>query len=349
MQWQAHWRLYRRPLIAMGTIIVLATGIAIARRHFVDSSSHLPSTTGERENAEYTCSMHPQVRSDKPGDCPICGMRLVRRGPISSSQVYIEPDRQRLIGMKTAVVEKREAVKEIRTVGRVAFDPELLVAQREYVTALRLKDRTLETAAEMHLRHMGISDVELARLRTTRAVPHNLYLPQHGEAVWIYAPLYEHELPFVSPGATAKITLPTGDAAFTGTIRSINPIVDPKTRSAHARIEVPSAGGTLRPEAYVNAAIHVALGEQIVIPISAVIDSGDRKIVVVAADNGYFAPREIQAGPSLGDAVVVKQGLIAGERVVTQAAFLVDSESRLKSGLQGEGSPASEHEGHQHP
>lgn len=344
----------RRTLFSVGTaILVVAAGILLGRHFFFPHAAQHSGTSAHQHigtSAQvFTCPMHPQVRESKPGDCPICGMRLVPvetappaadvtsdQGPATSDAVFISPERQQLIGVKTEVVERRPAIREIRTVGRVAFDPDLLVAQREYVTALRLSDRRLQEGAEAHLRHMGISDGELAQLRATRKVPTNLYLPKPGEPVWIYAPLYEHELPYVQLGATAFITLPTGDTTFTGTVRSINPVIDPKTRSAHARIEAPGAGGVLRPETFVNATIQVGYGEHLVVPTSALIDSGMRKVVIVQTAPGDFVPRAVQTGPSLGDAYVITAGLTEGERIVTSAAFLVDSESRLKAALQGE-------------
>lgn len=349
-------RAYRKPILGLAALIALAAVVSITREHFVGKKDLL--TTGDRRPATevFTCPMHPQVRSDTPGDCPICGMRLVevqssvdsrqspanednntgnRRPTTDDGSVYISPDRQQLIGVRTQRVERKAAVQEIRTVGKVAYDPDLFVAQREYVTALKLGSSALRDAAEAHLRHMGISEDELVKLRKTRTPPTNLFLPKEGESVWVYAPLYEHEFPFVQAGANATITVPTGDASYAGTVRSINPVIDPKTRSAHARIDVPGVGGKLKPETYVNVQISVSFGDKIVVPASAIIDSGVRKVVIVKRDEGLFEPREIQTGPSLGDSFVVASGLDDGEEIVTGAAFLVDSESKLKAALQG--------------
>lgn len=355
MDWHKVWTTYRKPLLILGAAIALAAAVGIVRQQFFPAS---PSAQ------VFTCPMHPQVRSDAPGDCPICGMRLVpistddgqrparhspRGGGTTDDGVYISPNRQQLIGVKTEIVERRPAIQDIRTVGRVAFDPDLLIAQREYVAALQLGDRQLAAAAELHLQHLGISTGEMDSLRKTKKVPMNLFLPQPGDTVWIYAPLYEHELPYVRAGATAVISVPTSGVTFPGTVRSINPTVEASTRSAHARIEVPGAGGKLRPEAYVNTNIQVGFGEHVVVPASAIIDSGTRKMVVVHTGNGYFAPRAIETGPSLGDAYVVQTGLAEGEEIVTRATFLVDSESRLKAALWTSSPPTGTgHEGHQH-
>ncbi|MBI2344214.1 MAG: efflux RND transporter periplasmic adaptor subunit [Deltaproteobacteria bacterium] len=321
----------------------------------------------------YTCPMHPGIRQDRPGDCPICGMRLVPLAaelpaePPGASEphaghaagattdttdraaengVYISPERQQLIGVKTLVIAVQPARQEIRTVGHVAFDPDLMIAQREYIEALRLGDRSLIEAVVLHLQHMGISEAELGRLRQTRKESHGLFLPKKGDSVWIYAPLYEHELPAVTPGMRAIVSLQSGGPTFEGTIRSIDPIIDPKTRSARARIEIPHAGGTLRPDTYVNTAIVVDHGMAITVPTTAVIDTGTRILVIRRHGKGHFEPVEIETGVNLGDAWIVRAGLQEGDVIVARATFLVNSESSLKSAL---GAPESAPSGgHQH-
>ncbi|MBI4237769.1 MAG: efflux RND transporter periplasmic adaptor subunit [Deltaproteobacteria bacterium] len=314
----------------------------------------------------YTCPMHPGIRADQPGDCPICGMRLVpleaapppdaheghapvpatpsneHQGhgtesptppPSTSGAVRIPVERQQSIGMRTIVVSRMPATRHIRTVGRVAFDPELMVAQREFVEALRLGDRSLIEAATLHLRHMGVSDGELTRLRKQRREEVGLFLPHAGGSVWVYAPLFEHELPLVAIGTAVTITAQgTGDP-FQGIVRSLDPIVDPQTRTARARIEVTGAGGVLRPDTFVNTEIIVPLGEQLVIPLESLIDTGKRKVVLVQSAGDLFTPREITTGAQVDAGVVVTGGLTEGETVVARAAFLVNSESSLKAGL----------------
>lgn len=337
---------------------------------------HLPpffSATSTSTNPDtpaatvYTCPMHPGIRADKPGDCPICGMRLVPLEPTASpaehpehttepapvpaetheghtteapapapatlGAVRIPVERQQSIGMRSLRVARAAATRHIRTVGRVAFDPELMVAQREFVEALRLGDRSLIAAATLHLQHMGVSDGELARLRKQRREEVGLFLPHAGGSVWVYAPLFEHELPLVAAGTAVAITAQGTGTQFQGIVRSLDPIVDPQTRTARARIEVKGAGGVLRPDTFVNTEIVVPLGEQLVIPLEALIDTGKRKVVLVQSAGDLFTPREITTGAQVDAGVVVMTGLVEGESIVARAAFLVNSESSLKAGL----------------
>jgi multidrug efflux pump subunit AcrA (membrane-fusion protein) len=168
----------------------------------------------------------------------------------------------------------------------------------------------------------------------------NLYLPKEGDSVWVYATLYEGEMDLVSPGDKATMTLPSSATKkFEGVVRAVDPVVDAMTRSVRARIEVPKAGGSLRPDSYVDVVMSVDLGEQLVIPKSAVIDTGTRRVVFVMKKGQAFESRDIKTGAELADEVVVAEGLHEGEIVVNKATFLVDSESQLKAAVSG---------GHQH-
>ena len=313
--------------------------------------------------SDYTCPMHPQIHKDHPGDCPICGMALVPvqketsprapHAPLLNNSgegspkagVRISPDRQQLIGLKTSTAEKRPVAKEIRTVGRVAFDPELAVAQREFLGIAR-NVPSLRESAISRLRLLGMGEDEIRELehvgarssRTGREypAPTSLYLPEIGDSVWVYATIFQDEMAVVKPGMEATISLPSGsDQSFTGTVRAVDPVVNPTTRSGRARIEIPIGGGRLRPDSYVNVSLKVDLGEAITVPRSAVIDTGARKVAFIVTDGEHFQSRNIKTGPDVGNDVVVQEGIQAGEKVVSSATFLVDSESQLKMAVAG--------------
>lgn len=300
----------------------------------------------EAEISHYTCPMHPQIHEDHPGDCPICHMKLVpvykegaspQEKPSGGPSVIISPERQQLIGIKTTTVQKRAVTKEIRTVGRVAFDPELAVAQREYIEIAR-NVPSLKAAAQSRLRLLGMSEEEISDLNRRGGSRTNLYLPEPGESVWIYATLYQGEAELVKPGFEATISLPSGpDRTFTGTVRAVDPVIDPMTRSARARIEIPKAGGILRPDTYVNVSLKVDLGEAITVPKSAVIDTGTRQIAFIVHEDRHFQSRDIKIGSEVGNEIVVLDGIQEGEKVVSSATFLVDSESQLKAAVSGMG------------
>jgi len=163
--------------------------------------------------------------------------------------------------------------------------------------------------------------------------------------VWLIADIYEYELPFVRLGqqATIQLSYLPGET-FTGKAIYIYPSLNPETRTAKARFELPNPHGKFKPEMYANVEIKVRLGQKLAIPEGAVINTGIRQIVIVDKGSGYFEPREIKVGSKVDDYYEVIKGLKAGERVVTSANFLIDSESKLKEAVGG--MAGMEHAGH---
>jgi Cu(I)/Ag(I) efflux system membrane fusion protein/cobalt-zinc-cadmium efflux system membrane fusion protein len=121
--------------------------------------------------------------------------------------------------------------------------------------------------------------------------------------------------------------------AFRGKIDFIYPDVDMTTRTARVRLLFSNPNLTLSPGMFVNVTLQVPLGNQLVIPVSGVLQSGTRQIVFVDRGAGYLEPREVQLGPQAGDQYIVLKGLKAGERIVTSANFLIDSESQLQAAI----------------
>jgi len=160
--------------------------------------------------------------------------------------------------------------------------------------------------------------------------------------VWLYADIYEYELPFIRLGQQASIQLSyLPQESFTGKVIYIYPSLNPETRTAKVRFEFPNPHGKLKPEMYANVEIKVHLGRKPVVPDGAIIDTGLRQMAIVDKGNGYFEPREVKVGAKVNDYYEVISGLKIGERVVTSANFLIDSESRLKEAVGG-----MEHMGH---
>jgi Cu(I)/Ag(I) efflux system membrane fusion protein len=152
--------------------------------------------------------------------------------------------------------------------------------------------------------------------------------------VWVLADAYEADLPRLKLGTKATFALPAlPNRAFTGRVIFIDPILDAKTRTAKVRLEFANPKGELKPEMFGEVTLQAAVREALRIPADALLDSGTRKVVFVALGEGKFQPREVTVGAASGDAVEVISGLSEGERVVTRANFLVDSESRLRASL----------------
>jgi Cu(I)/Ag(I) efflux system membrane fusion protein len=171
----------------------------------------------------------------------------------------------------------------------------------------------------------------------------DLYVLADLSSLWLSAKVYEQELGGIKTGQLAAARF----AAFPGReirghIRFIDPVLDPATRTAGVRIELPNPGGLLKPGMFANAELRVDLGRGLAIPKSAVLDTGVRQIVYVQVGPGRFAGREVRLGQTAGDQVQVLQGLAAGEQVVTSANFLIDSQSQLATGQSIQWGGASE-------
>ena len=150
-------------------------------------------------------------------------------------------------------------------------------------------------------------------------------------SVWIIADIFEPDLPLVKVGQAATISLSYfPDKKFSSKIDFIYPFLSEETRSVKVRFTVPNPQIVLKPQMFTTVEITIYMGKRLVIPENAVLDSGRRKIVYVDKGDGYFEPREIAAGLKAEGMVEVLRGLKAGERVVSSAAFLVDSESKLQ-------------------
>ena len=166
--------------------------------------------------------------------------------------------------------------------------------------------------------------------------------------VWLIADIYEYELPFIHLGQQAAVQLSyLPGEVFTGKAIYIYPYLDPNTRTAKVRFEFPNPHGKLKPEMYANVEIKVHLGRKLAVPEGAIIDTGLRQMAIIDKGSGYFEPREVKVGAKVDNYYEVIKGLKTGEKVVTSANFLIDSESRLKEAMGGmAGMPGMEHGGH---
>ncbi len=154
--------------------------------------------------------------------------------------------------------------------------------------------------------------------------------------VWVLADIYENSLPFIRLGQPATIALAYRPGkAWRGRVTFINPTVDPATRTLKARLEFANPGNELKPDMYADVVIGGGMGTGIAVPESAVIATGERNIIFVAKGDGVFEPREVTLGIRVKNLYEIKKGVAEGERVVTGANFLLDSESKLKASISG--------------
>lgn len=154
--------------------------------------------------------------------------------------------------------------------------------------------------------------------------------------VWVLADVYESEAPFVRVGQTGRMSLSylTG-RTWTGKVTFIAPVLDEKTRTVKVRLEFSNPDEALKPGMYAEVLLERPLRGVLTVPESAVLTTGTRCIVFVAKGNGRFEPREVKTGAKVDSYYEIREGIEPSEEVVTQANFLVDSESRLKAALAG--------------
>lgn len=250
------------------------------------------------------------------------------------------------------------------------YSPELYSAQVEYLLATDPTNRpttgsdSIKAAALTKLKFFDISDAQIAELEKTRQPRKTLRIvaPQDGfvinkmvvegqmvEAgmviyrladlglVWVYAEVYEQDLPFIQLGQEALVTLSyLPDRRFRGRVTYVYPTVDPRTRTARVRMEFHNPAYLLKPGMFANVELRAELAPSaLLVPETAILRSGAKNTVFVALEGGKFEPRTVTLGPRAeGNRYQVLSGLRAGERVVTSGQFMLDSESQLREAIQ---------------
>ncbi|MDQ2901695.1 MAG: efflux RND transporter periplasmic adaptor subunit [Acidobacteriota bacterium] len=340
-----------------------------------------------------------------------------------SESIFVAPQKQQLIGMRSVAAEYGTLAKEIRAVGKVGYDetrvthihtkvsgyiedvfadyvgksvrageplftiysPDLVATEQDFLLALRsralLRESTLASAAtgsenliaaaRERLRLWDVTGQEIHDLETSgkmkRAIA--VYSPVNGvvveraayhhgtfvdpskdlftivdlSRVWVLAEVYEADLPFVRTGETAQVELPYagGGPPLRGRVDFVFPFLDPKTRTVQVRIEFPNPGLRLKPEMFTNVRLNVPLGRQLLVPQDAVMDTGTQQYVFIDLGNGYIQPRLVKVSAANEDKAGISAGLKAGEKVVTAANFVIDSDSRLKGAFANMGKPST--------
>ena len=205
---------------------------------------------------------------------------------------------------------------------------------------IRELERTKQVTKTLPI-HSPISGTVIRKevLQGTHVEPgEELYTIADLSHIWILADIYEYELSFVKIGQQAAVTLSYDPSTvLTGQVGFVYPTLDPKTRTAKVRFELDNADEKLKPDMYANVELRVNLGTRLAIPQEAVIESGEKQVVFLHLGGGKLEPRLIKTGVKTGEWSEVLTGLKEGDHIVTSANFLIDSESRLKSVVEGMG------------
>ena len=356
----------------------------------------------------WTCSMHPQIRQEEPGKCPICGMALVTVSDESDASVdpkaiSMSPTAMQLASIVTAIVGSNQEANPIRLTGKIQEDerlvfsqtthvpgrierlavnftgefvekgaiiaylysPELVTAQQELFETYKIRESqpNLYRAARAKLKNWKLSESlidrivssgqaieefpiradqsgyvvnKLANLGDHVQMGQSLYEIANLSRVWVLFDLYERDLTWVKVSDSVTFTINSiPGKTFKQRIDYIDPIIDPQTRVAKARVVLPNKEQQFKPEMFVSGVLEASMNgqsQQLTIPKTAVMWTGKRSIVYVKlqTDQGvYFRLREITIGPSLGDSYLVEKGLQAGEEIAINGTFSIDAAAQL--------------------
>jgi len=175
-------------------------------------------------------------------------------------------------------------------------------------------------------------------------------------SLWLSVEAFEDQIAWLRVGSEAMVSLSyfPGET-FAGRVRYVEPQVNEKTRTVPLKLEVPNPRGRLRAGMYATVEFDpVVARDAVLVPRLSVLRTGQRNLVIVALGEGRFAPRQVELGPESERQIAIRSGLNPGERVVTSAQFLIDSESNLQEAVQkllasrqGAGSTEAQPE-HQH-
>src|SRR5665213_8202 len=263
-------------------------------------------------------------------------------------------------------VRKGDPLFTIYSPELVATQEEYLLARRNQsalsgssVDGVASGASSLTTASEQRLRQWDIPSSEIAKLQETgkaineltinspasgyimeRNVLPNMYVEPATKLyaladlsrVWVNAQVFQNDVGRLKRGDSASITVDAYPGrTFQGSVEEILPQVDMTTRTVKVRLAVNNAGITLKPGMFVNVDLKSALGRQLVIPASAVFETGTRQVVFADHGNGSIEPHDVTLGARVGDDFIVLKGLEPHQRIVTSANFLLDSESQLQA------------------
>ncbi|WEN43035.1 Cation efflux system protein CusB [Thauera sp. GDN1] len=242
--------------------------------------------------------------------------------------------------------ELQSTGEELRIAERLASqsaaqDPVASESARRLAEATRARLRNLQVAGQAGARqvfHAPVSGVVLEKeaIEGGRFMPGDpLFRIADLSKVWIIADVYEQDLARVQVGQGAQVTLEAYPGrSFAARVGYLYPTLDAATRSTRVRLELDNPAGLLRPGMFAQVAL--AAGDttpKTVVPTSAIIDDGERRVVLRALGEGRFKPQPVKLGERGRDMVEVLEGVEAGDRVVVSANFLIDSESQLKAAL----------------
>ena len=241
------------------------------------------------------------------------------------------------------------------------YSPDIVSAAAQYVSDLRSGEGRVE-GSRQRLANLGVPVSVIDKIAADRRAPVQISLmaPRSGvvlermavegmmseagetlfriadtSVVWVFADVPESALMGLADGNAATITFPgLPGETFSGLIDKIYPEVDMQTRTARVRIDLPNPEGRLLVNMFADVALATGDGAPVVqVPETAVIDTGDRQVVIRDLGEGKFAPQDVVLGRQAAGMVEILEGIVEGDRIVTTSTFLIDAESNLNAAL----------------
>ncbi|HXZ84644.1 MAG TPA: efflux RND transporter periplasmic adaptor subunit [Myxococcota bacterium] len=242
------------------------------------------------------------------------------------------------------------------------YSPDLYAAEAEYLQAHSSGSERLASAGRARLRLWDVAERDVAALEASGKpletlpvrAPASGYLVEKNvveggafeagqrlfriaplERIWVEAEVYASDLALVGVGTLATVSAPyLPGRTLQAKVAYVLPSLASETRTARVRLELENGDLALRPEMFVDVELHADLGPRVLVPTSAVIVSGDRRVVFVERAPGELEPRSVETGVTGEDVIEVTSGLQPGERVVASGNFLIAAESRVQSLLE---------------
>ena len=367
-----------------------------------DASAPGGETAGEPEILYWVAPMDPNYRRDGPGKSPMGMdlVPVYADDADSGDAVSISPAIENSLGVRTAQAQVRPLWRRIEATGYVGYDetrisdintrvpgwivnlpvdaegervskgdllfefysPELLNAQKEYLTARRRGMGPLLQGAREKLRALGMIPAQIETLERKGTVSENIRIvaPQNGvvtslnvregmyiqpnttimsladlSSVWLQAEVFESQADWVAEGQSARATLDyMPGTEFNGAVDYVYPVLDPATRTLRVRLAFDNPDGRLKPNMYARVTIYGRLKPNaLTIPRSALIPTPGNDRVVLALGDGKFHVQEVMTGLESGEFVEILAGIREGDAVVTSAQFLIDSEASIAGSI----------------
>ncbi len=243
------------------------------------------------------------------------------------------------------------------------YSPTLVNAQEEYLKALERSNKRFISASKNKLKSLGISSSQINKLTKTRKVKKTISIFAHHDGivtelmiregmyvepstetismvdlsnVWVLAEVFEQQAAWIKVGQKAIAKVPSlPSKTWAGSVDYIYPVLDPVTRTLKVRLKFDNPNELLKPNMFAHVKIYSNPRENILaVPREAIIRDGSSERVVLAEGDGRFSQRQIKTGIESEDLVEIIEGLGEGEKIVTSAQFLLDSEASLRASFQ---------------